>query len=72
MRKIRIKSGARIRDVADVAGIFKTTVLLVANGRAEQVGICLESRQRVEAVIRQLGYMPSSAALEMATGRMVV
>ena len=63
MSQIRIKTGARIRDVADVAGVSKTTVSLVAKGRAEQVGICLETRERVEAVIRQLGYVPSSAAI---------
>ena len=68
MSKIRIKSGVRIRDVAEAAGVSKTTVSLVANGLADKVGICLATCQRVEAVIRQLSYVPSSAARGMATG----
>jgi transcriptional regulator with XRE-family HTH domain len=37
MSKLRIKQGVRIRDVAAAAGVSKTTVSLIVNGRADQV-----------------------------------
>ncbi len=72
MSKLRIKQGVRIRDVAAAAGVSKTTVSLIVNGRADQVGISLATRQRVTALVRQMGYVPSSAAREMATGHVAV
>jgi LacI family transcriptional regulator len=72
MSKFRIKQGVRIRDVAAAAGVSKTTVSLIVNGRADQVGISLATRQRVTDVVRQMGYVPSSAAREMATGPVAV
>jgi hypothetical protein len=72
MSKLRIKQGVRIRDVAAAAGVSRTTVSLIVNGRADQVGISLATRQRVSALVSQMGYVPSSAAREMATGHVVV
>ena len=69
MTKKRIKGGVRLRDVASAAGVSSTTASLVANGRAEKYGICPATRERVLAAIRQLGYSPSLAALDMAAGR---
>ena len=56
--------------MAEAAGVSKTTVSLVVNGQADKVGISLATRQRVEAIVREMGYVPSPAALAMATGRM--
>ncbi|MEI6788583.1 MAG: LacI family DNA-binding transcriptional regulator [bacterium] len=72
MSKLQIKQGVRIRDVAAAAGVSKTTVSLIVNGRADQVGISLATRQRVTDLVRQMGYVPSSAAREMATGQVAV
>ncbi len=69
MANKRIKGGARLRDVAAAAGVSKSTASAVANGRAEQYGISHATRERVQAAIRQMGYAPSLAALDMVAGR---
>jgi LacI family transcriptional regulator, sucrose operon repressor len=69
MARKRIKGGARLRDVAAAAGVSKTTASLILNGKAERYGICPATRARVEAAIRQTGYVPSQAALDMSAGR---
>ena len=54
-----------IRDVAQRAGVSKTTVSRVLNGRDE-----LDERtaERVRAVIAELGYVPSARAVAFARG----
>ena len=69
MARKRIKGGARLRDVAAAAGVSKTTASLILNGKAERYGICPATRAKVEAAIRQSGYVPSQAALDMSAGR---
>ena len=69
MTKTRIKSGTRLRDVATAAGVSSATVSAVVNGRAEQYGICPATQEKVRAIVRQMGYSPSLAALDMAAGR---
>ena len=69
MNKKRIKGGARLRDVAMAAGVSNATVSAVANGKADQYGICRATQDKVQAAIRQLGYSPSLAALDMVSGR---
>jgi len=69
MNKTRIKSGTRLRDVAEAAGVSMATVSAVVNGHADQYGIALATRQRVEELIRQMDYTPSIAARDMAAGR---
>ena len=56
-----------IRDVARHAGVSTTSVSNVLNGRTNLMR--QETRQRIEAVMRQLGYRPSRAALQLKTGR---
>ena len=69
MTNKRIKSGTRLRDVATAAGVSSATVSAVVNGRAEQYGICPATQEKVRAIVRQMGYSPSLAALDMAAGR---
>lgn len=57
----------RMSDVADRAGVSRTTASFVLNGR--DVAIPAETRQRVLQAARQLGYRPHSAARALATGR---
>ena len=45
------------------------TVSAVVNGRAERYGICRATQEKVKAAIRQMGYSPSLAALDMVAGR---
>lgn len=58
--------GARLRDVAALAGVSIKTVSNVVNGR-ETVGP--EYVSRVRAAIEQLGYQPNLAARNLRTGR---
>lgn len=55
-----------IADVAARAGVSKTTVSRVLNGRGELDG---ETAARVRSVIAELGYVPSARAVGLARGR---
>lgn len=54
-------------DVAARAGVSRTTVSFVLNGRAD-VGIPEETRRRVQEAARELGYHPHGAARALAGG----
>ncbi|MCW3819916.1 LacI family transcriptional regulator [Micromonospora sp. DR5-3] len=55
-----------IADVASRAGVSKTTVSRVLNGKGE---IHARTAARVRAVIDELGYVPSARAVGLARGR---
>jgi LacI family transcriptional regulator len=55
-------------DVATEAGVSRTTVSFVLNGRTD-VKIPAETRQRVLAAAARLGYHPHVAARQLAAGR---
>lgn len=59
-------SGVKISDVASLAGVSAMTVSRVVNGRG---AVNPETRQRVEAAVRTLGYTPNAAARKLATGQ---
>src|SRR5215467_5955695 len=52
-------------DVAKLAGVSQSTVSFVLSGR-EGITISNETRQRVLAAARQLGYSPNAAARSLA------
>lgn len=54
-------------DVAALAGVSRTTVSFVLNGR--DVGISPATRERVLEAARRLGYHPSAPARQLAGGR---
>jgi LacI family transcriptional regulator, galactose operon repressor len=54
-------------DVAARAGVSRTTVSFVLNGRAD-TGIPEDTRRRVEQAARELGYHPHGAARALAGG----
>lgn len=56
------------QDVADAAGVSRTTVSLVLNN-VPGVQISEETRQKVFKVARQLGYVPDAAARALVSGR---
>jgi DNA-binding LacI/PurR family transcriptional regulator len=66
MNNKRIKTGVRLRDVATAAGVSSATVSAVVNGRAQQYGICQATQEKVQGLIRQMGYSPSLAAFPHA------
>lgn len=55
-------------DVATEAGVSRTTVSFVLNGR-EDIKIPTETRQRVLAAAERLGYHPHAPARQLAGGR---
>jgi LacI family transcriptional regulator len=64
MPKKRVTS----QDVADLAGVSRTTVSLVLN-EVRGFKITEETRQRVRAAAEQLGYIPNATAQALATRR---
>lgn len=57
-----LKRSATIHDVAKAAGVSVSTVSRVLNGK---IDVAEDTRQRIEAVIKQLGYASSLAARSM-------
>jgi LacI family transcriptional regulator len=55
-----------IADVAARAGVSKTTVSRVLNGKGE---LDVTTEARVRRVIKELGYVPSARAVSLARGR---
>ncbi len=62
------KKQATSQDVADLAGVSRTTVSFVLNN-VPGVKITEETRQRVLEAARQLDYYPTSAARILASGK---
>lgn len=63
-------SGATIHEVAKAAGVSPSTVSNFLNGRPGRM--LPETRARVEAAIKHLGYRPNRAARQLRTGRVQV
>ena len=64
MTKKRVTS----QDVADLAGVSRTTVSLVLNA-VEGINISDKTRQKVHDAAEQLGYIPNATAQALATRR---
>jgi DNA-binding LacI/PurR family transcriptional regulator len=62
------KKQATSQDVADLAGVSRTTVSFVLNS-VPGMKISEETRQRVLEAARQLNYYPTSAARTLASGK---
>lgn len=54
----------RIKDIADHVGVSATTVSNVLHGKGQRVSA--ETRKRIEAAIKEMGYVPSMGALMLA------
>jgi LacI family transcriptional regulator len=63
-----MKQRATRADVAGKAGVSKTTVTYVMSDRYD-IAIPEQTRERVRAAARQLGYRPHAAARALASGR---
>lgn len=66
MTQEKTSSRATMRDVARLAGVSKTTVSRVLNGSEL---VTQETRDQVEAAMREAGYVVSYKARSLATGR---
>ena len=64
-----MSSPVSITDVARAAGVSKTTVSRVINGKLDKFRIGLATQARVRAVARQLGYQPNAIARDVALGK---
>ncbi|HZT42556.1 MAG TPA: LacI family DNA-binding transcriptional regulator [Chthonomonadaceae bacterium] len=58
-----------IRDVAQRAGVSKATVSYVLNGHGTMMRIPEETKQRVLAVVNEMGYHPNALARSLAQKR---
>src|SRR6201987_5925499 len=56
------------QDIARAAGVSRTTVSLVLNGK-ENTGISVQTQARVLETAAALGYVPNSAARMLVSGR---
>src|SRR5512143_2988569 len=63
-----MKKRSTARDVAQLAGVSRTTVSFVLN-KVDGIHISPETRQRVLDVARELNYHPDATARRMVTGR---
>ena len=63
---MQIKKHVTIRDVAHAAGVSTQTVSRVINNRAD---VSAETRQRIHAIIADLGYLPNILARSLIQGR---
>lgn len=52
-------------DVARAAGVSRTVVSLVLNGKADRYGIAKATQERVRAAIRRTGYVPNMFVREL-------
>lgn len=57
----------RIKDIADYVGVSATTVSNVLHGKEQRVSP--ETRRRIEAAIKDMGYIPSMGAMMLAQER---
>lgn len=60
------KKRVTIQQIADEAGVTKTTVSRIINDRPD---VAPETRERVEKIIKQLGYKPSAVARSLSQGK---
>lgn len=63
---INRKSRVTIKDVAELAGVSTQTVSRVLNNRPD---VAAETFQRVEGVIKQLGFVPNALVRSLIQGR---
>lgn len=57
----------RIKDIADYVGVSPTTISNVLHGKAQRVSP--DTRRKIEAAIKEMGYIPSMGALMLAQER---
>ena len=63
-----MKRRATSQDVADLAGVSRSAVSLVLNGRGEG-NVSAESQAAIRAAAKQLNYSPNAVALSLRTQR---
>ncbi len=58
-----------MNDIAQVCGVSRAVVSLVLNGREKEVGIAVQTRDRILSTAETLGYCRNELARAMVTGR---
>ena len=67
--RTRTRRKVTLQEIADAAGVSKSTVSLVLNERPNALPISERTRRRVADAAERLGYRPNAAAKALATGR---
>jgi LacI family transcriptional regulator len=70
-REIRVSRERKVtlRDVAERAGVSRTTASYILNGLSGRFGIAPDTEKRVLAVVDALGYRPNRMARSLRTAR---
>ncbi len=63
-----MSNSATIKDVAEAAGVSKSTVSRVINGKGNETRICHETQSRILAAASQLGYQVNLLAQDISLG----
>lgn len=63
------KSRVSINDIASRLKISKTTVSFILNGKAKEKRISDDLAEKVQALVKELGYQPNQMARSLRTGR---
>ncbi len=69
MRQREKKIMTTMKDIADAAGVSRTTVSFVLNKRPEADSLTKETREKVLRIADELGYCRNQIALSMLTGK---
>ena len=67
--EVTIARKVTLRDVAEHAGVARTTASYILNGLSGQMGISPETEKRVQGVADALGYRPNRNARSLRTAR---
>ena len=59
---------ASIKDIAQKANVSITTVSFILNGKAEKMRISLAVIEKVQAIIKEMGFTPNQVARSLRTG----
>jgi LacI family transcriptional regulator len=60
---------ATMNDIARLASVSQATVSSVLNAHAGSIRVSEATRQRIQRIAAEVGYLPNSSALAMRTGR---
>jgi DNA-binding LacI/PurR family transcriptional regulator len=65
----KVTSRTTIQDIANIAGVAKSTVSSVLSGRNSEIRVGEQTRRRIIQIADQMNYTPQASARALSTGR---
>lgn len=65
----KLSSRTTIQDIANIAGVAKSTVSSVLSGRNSEIRVGERTRQRIMQIADEMNYTPQASARALSTGR---